>query len=175
MEMTMPEKTNTKIAKPAVEFADVQTGYQPIDQLVKVLRKTDGAIEVPPAAREFVKKSAVTAKQRAASAHNGALQLTGAFENVLTRTVSGSAEISRGLLQAAHQNVEATFAVVEKLATVSCFEEASRVYVEFLRERARVGVAQAKDAAESLRHNLTEGAKAIQNEVAKVTAAAKAA
>lgn len=171
----MPEKSNTKVAKSEVEFPVVQTGYQPIDQLVKVLRNTDGAIEVPPVARDFVKKSAVSAKQRAASVHNGALQLTGAFENVVNRTVSGTAEISRGLLQAAHQNVEATFAVVEKLATVSCFEEASRIYGEFLRERARAGVAQAKDAAESLRYNLTEGAKAIQNEVAKVTAAAKAA
>ncbi|SDR01692.1 hypothetical protein SAMN05519103_00420 [Rhizobiales bacterium GAS113] len=166
----MTEKSSAKLANSAP-----QSPFQPIDQLLKALRGADGKIEIPAAAREFVQRSANSAKERVASVHAGAHQVTGAVENVVTRAVGGTADISRSLLQAAYANAEATFAAIEKLSAATCLKEASQIYLEFVRDRARAGLDQAKEVAETVRLKVAEGAKEIQDEVAKVGVTARAA
>ncbi len=52
-------------------------------------------MEVPEAARDFVKRTASTAKERAAEIHTGAEKVTGAIETAVAGSVSETAKISR--------------------------------------------------------------------------------
>jgi len=53
-------------------------------------------LEVPEAAREFVRKQAETAKVRAADLHAGSEKVTAAIETAVTGSVTEAAKISRG-------------------------------------------------------------------------------
>lgn len=167
----MTEKS-ARQAKSATE-ASAEAAYQPIDSLLKALRDSD--VGIPTAARDFVKRSATSAKDRADSVHAGAETVTMAFENVLTHSIGGVADLSRALLQAAHQNTAATLVAIEKFAAVKSFDEAFQLQVEFIKDRGRASLVQAQDAVELVKRNVTEGAQAIQGEYTKVMSAAKAA
>src|SRR4029434_4396585 len=72
--------------------------------------------EIPQAAREFVKRSALTAKERAAEAHTGADRFAGMVECAVINYVTEVASVNRKLLEAAHQDAEAALVAIEKLA-----------------------------------------------------------
>ncbi|MGH6704429.1 MAG: phasin, partial [Bradyrhizobium sp.] len=61
-------------------------------------------LEVPEAAREFVKKSANTAKDRAADLHANSEKVTDAIETAVAGSVSEVAKISRNIQQAIYQD-----------------------------------------------------------------------
>ena len=65
---------------------------------------------VPESAREFVKKTATTAKERAADFHAGSERLTSIVENAATGSVNEAVKISRNIQQAAYEDAEAFFA-----------------------------------------------------------------
>ncbi|MGH9811307.1 MAG: phasin, partial [Terriglobia bacterium] len=64
-------------------------------------------LEVPEAAREFVKKTANTAKDRAADLHANSEKVTDAIETAVAGSVSEVAKISRNIQQAIYQDAEA--------------------------------------------------------------------
>ncbi|MEY9159976.1 hypothetical protein ABIG04_008286 [Bradyrhizobium japonicum] len=64
-------------------------------------------LEVPEAAREFVKKTANTAKDRAAEVFAGSERVTAAVENAVTESVTEAGKISRNIQQAIYEDAEA--------------------------------------------------------------------
>src|SRR5258708_25950014 len=74
-------------------------------------------LEVPEAAREFVKKQAETAKVRAADLHAGSEKVTAAVETAVAGSVTEAAKISRNIQQALYHDAEAFFAGIDKLAS----------------------------------------------------------
>ncbi len=62
-------------------------------------------LEVPEAAREFLKKQAETAKVRAADLHAGTEKVTAAIETAVAGSVTEAAKISRNIQQAARGEV----------------------------------------------------------------------
>src|ERR1700744_4564148 len=78
-------------------------------------------LEVPESAREFVKKSASTAKERAADFHAGSERVTSMIENAATGSVSEAAKISRNVQQAVYEDAAAFFAGIDKLASATSF------------------------------------------------------
>src|SRR6201989_3117542 len=87
----------------------VKEAFAPVTEALKNLQN----MEVPEAAREFVKKTAGTAKERAADFHAGSEKVTAAIETAVTGSVSEAVKISRNIQQAIYQDTEAFFAGVD--------------------------------------------------------------
>jgi phasin len=125
-------------------------------------------LEVPEAAREFVRKQAETAKVRAADLHAGSEKVTAAIETAVTGSVSEAAKISRNIQHALFQDAEAFFAGIDKLASAKSLNEAVQIQSDMLRSRGEVFVSRAKSTTEYLGKLVADGAKTAQDNFSKV-------
>ncbi|TWA99655.1 phasin [Bradyrhizobium stylosanthis] len=125
-------------------------------------------LEVPEAAREFVKKSANTAKDRAAEAFAGSERVTAAVENAVTESVAEAGKISRNIQQAIYEDAAAFFSGIDKLASAKSVSEAVEIQSSLLRARGEVFVSRAKATADYLGKLAANGAKSAQDNFAKV-------
>jgi phasin len=124
-------------------------------------------LEVPEAARAFVKKSANTAKDRAAEVFAGSERVTAAIENAVTGSVTEVGKISRNIQQAIYQDAEAFFAGIDKLASAKSINEAVQIQSDMLRARGEVFVSRAKATTDYLGKLAADGAKSAQDNFAK--------
>ena len=124
-------------------------------------------LEVPEAAREFVKKSANTAKDRAADLHANSEKVTDAIETAVAGSVSEVAKISRNIQQAIYQDAEAFFAGIDRLASAKSFNEAFQIQSDMVRARGEVLVSRAKSTTEYLGKLVADGAKTAQDNFSK--------
>ena len=125
-------------------------------------------LEVPEAAREFVKKTANTAKDRAAEAFAGSERVTAAVENAVAESVAEAGKISRNIQQAIYEDAEAFFSGIDKLASAKSISEAVEIQSSLLRSRGEVFVSRAKATADYLGKLAADGAKSAQDGFAKV-------
>jgi phasin len=125
-------------------------------------------LEVPEAAREFVKKTANTAKDRAAEVYAGSERVTAAIENAVTESVTEAGKISRNIQQAIYEDAEAFFSGIDKLASAKSINEAVQIQSDMLRSRGEVFVSRAKATTEYLGKLAANGAKSAQDNFAKV-------
>ena len=125
-------------------------------------------MEVPEAAREFVKKQTETAKERAATLHAGSEKVTAAIETAVSGSVTEVAKITRNIQDALYQDAEAFFAGIDKLASAKSINEAVQIQSDLLRSRGEVLVSRAKASTEYLGKLVAEGAKTAQDNLSKV-------
>jgi phasin len=118
----------------------VKEAFAPVTEAFTKLQN----LEVPEAAREFVKKQAETAKVRAADMHAGSEKVTAAIETAVAGSVSEAAKISRNIQQAFYQDAEAFFAGIDKLASAKSLSEAAQIQSDLVRARGEVLVSRAK-------------------------------
>ena len=142
----------------------VKEAFAPVTEALKNLQN----MEVPEAAREFVKKQTETAKERAADLYAGSEKATDAIESAVAGSVSEVAKISRNIQQAMYQDAEAFFAGIDKLASAKSLNEAVQIQSDLLRSRGEVLVSRAKASGEYLSKLVAEGAKTAQDNFAKV-------
>ena len=142
----------------------VKEAFAPVTEAFKNLQN----LEVPEAAREFVKKTAGTAKERAADLHAGSEKVTAAIETAVTGSVSEVAKISRNIQDAIYQDAEAFFAGIDKLASAKSLTEAVQIQSDMVRARGEVFVSRAKASTEYLGKLVADGAKTAQDNFAKV-------
>src|SRR5260370_35075386 len=98
----------------------VKEAFAPVTDALKNLQN----LEVPEAAREFVKKQAETAKERAADFHAGSEKVTAAIETAVAGSVSEAAKISRNIQDALYKDAEACFAGIDRLSSAKSLNEA---------------------------------------------------
>src|SRR6201995_438397 len=113
-------------------------------------RKTSQNVEVPEAAREFVKKTANSAKERAADVYAGSEKVTAAIETAVADSVSEAAKISRTIQQAMYQDAEAFFAGLDKLASAKSLNEAVQIQSDLARARGEGFISRAQSTTEYL-------------------------
>jgi phasin len=145
-------------------FNSVKDAFAPVTEAFSKLQN----LEVPEAAREFVKKQAETAKERAADFYAGSEKASEVIESAVAGSVSEAAKISRNVQQALFQDVEAFFAGVDKLASAKSINEAVQIQSDLLRARGEVFVSRAKASTEYLGKLVTDGAKTAQDNFSKV-------
>ena len=136
---------------------------------------TDVAAQLPGAARDFVRRSAADARSRAAGIQSGATQVVGAMQDAVNVSVSGSALLSRTLLQHAFQNVEATLGMFEKLAGAKCMGDAANIQLDFIRDYGKTSVEQVRETADVVRKSLTESGNAVRGVFTKAKTDAQTA
>ena len=142
----------------------VKEAFAPVTDALKNIQN----LEVPEAARDFVKRTASTDKDRAADIHAGSEKVTAAIETAVTGSVSEAAKISRTIQQAIYQDTEAFFAGIDRLASAKSLNEAVQIQSDMLRARGELFVSRAKASTEYLGKLVTEGAKTAQDNFAKV-------
>ena len=142
----------------------VKEAFAPVTEALKNFQN----LEVPEAAREFVKKTAGTAKERAADLHAGSEKVTAAIETAAAGSVSEVAKIGRNIQHAFYQDAEAFFAGVDKLASAKSINEAVQIQSDLLRAHGETLVSRAKASTEYLGKLVTEGAKSAQDNFSKV-------
>ncbi len=142
----------------------VKEAFAPVTEAFKNLQN----LEVPEAAREFVKKQTETAKERAADFYAGSEKATDAFESAVAGSVSEVAKISRNIQQALYQDTQAFFAGIDRLASAKSINEAVQIQSDLLRSRGEVLVSRAKASTEYLSKLVAEGTKTAQDNFAKV-------
>jgi phasin len=145
-------------------FDTVKEAFAPVTEAFTKLQN----IEVPEAAREFVKKQAETAKVRAADVYAGSEKVTAAIETAVADSVSEAAKISRNIQQAMYQDAEAFFAGIDKLASAKSLNEAVQIQSDLARARGEVFISRAKSTTEYLGKLVANGAKTAQDNFAKV-------
>src|SRR6202453_521163 len=142
----------------------VKEAFAPVTDAFKNFQN----MEVPEAAREFVKKQAETAKVRAADLYAGSEKATAAIETAPAGAVSEAAKISRNIQQAIYQDTEAFFAGIDKLASAKSINEAVQIHSDMVRTSGETFVARAKSTTEYLGKRVADGAKSTQDNFAKV-------
>jgi phasin len=142
----------------------VKEAFAPVTDALKNLQN----LEVPEAAREFVKKTAGTAKERAADLYAGSEKATAVIETAVADSVSEAAKISRNIQHALYQDAEAFFAGIDKLASAKSLNEAVQIQSDMLRTRGEVLVSRAKSTTEYLGKLVADGAKTAQDNFAKI-------
>ena len=142
----------------------VKEAFAPVTEAFTKLQN----MEVPEAAREFVKKQAETAKERAADVYAGSEKVTAAIETAVSGSVTEAAKISRNIQQALYQDVEAFFAGIDKLASAKSLSEAAQIQSEAVRAQGEVLVSRAKATSEYLGKLVSESAKTAQDNFSKV-------
>jgi phasin len=145
-------------------FDTVKDAFAPVTDALKNFQ----GLEVPEAAREFVKRQASTAKEKAAEALAGSEKVTAAIETAAADSVSEVAKISRNIQQAIYQDAEAFFAGIDKLASAKSLNEAVQIQSDLARAQGEVVVSRAKSTAEYLGKLVANGAKTAQDNFAKV-------
>ena len=142
----------------------VKEAFAPVTEAFAKLQN----LEVPEAAREFVKKQTETAKERAADLHAGSEKVTAAIETAVAGSVTEAAKISRNIQDAIYQDAEAFFAGIDKLASAKSLNEAVQIQSDMLRARGEVLVSRAKASTEYLGKLVADGARTAQDNFAKV-------
>jgi phasin len=141
----------------------LKEAFAPVAEALKTLQN----VEVPEAARDFVKRAAGAAKDRSADAEARAEKVTTAIESAVTGSVVETAKVSRTIQQALYQDAEAFFANVDKLAAAKSFGEAMQIQSDYLRARGDAAAARAKATAEYFGKLISDGAKSAQENFAK--------
>lgn len=149
----------TAKTKPA--FDSVKDAFSPVTDALRNL-------EVPEAAREFVKKTANTAKDRAADLHAGSEKVTAAIETAVADSVSEVAKINRNIQQAMYQDAEAFFAGLDRLASAKSFNEAIQIQSDMVRANGEVFLSRAKSTADYFGKLVADGAKTAQDNFSKL-------
>jgi phasin len=144
--------------------AETNTAFEGFKDAFKNIQN----LEVPEAAREFVKKTANTAKDRAAEVFAGSERVTAAIENAVTESVSEAGKISRNIQQAMYEDAEAFFSGLDKLASAKSISEAVEIQSGLLRARSEALVSRAKATTDYLGKLAANGAKSAQDNFAKV-------
>src|SRR6201995_2446224 len=145
-------------------YDTVKQAFAPVADAFKNIQN----MEVPEAAREFVKKQAETAKVRAADFYAGSEKASEVIESAVTGSVSEVAKIGRNIQQAFYQDAEAFFAGVDKLASAKSINEAVQIQSDLLRAHGETLVSRAKASTEYLGKLVTEGGKSAQDNFTKV-------
>jgi phasin len=146
-------------------FDNVKQAFAPVAEALKSLQSAN----VPDGAREFVKQTVSTAKERTASAFAESEKVTAAIETAVVGGVSEAAKLGRNISQAIHEDTEAFFDGIGRLAAATSFSEAVQIQGEMARARSEALISRAKSASEYVGKLVADSAKTVQDNFAKAT------
>jgi len=149
----------------------VKEAFAPVTEAFAKLQ----TLEVPEATRDFVKRAAGTASDKAAEIHAGSEKVTSAIETAVSNSVSEASKISRNFQDAIYQDVASFFAGIDKLASAKSLNEAVQIQSDLVRAHGEVLVSRAKSSTEYLGNLVADGARTAQENLAKATSYAKSA
>ena len=158
----------TKTAKTAAPQTANPAADAATDENTVATRVTDGA-------REMVKRSTSTVKERADDIYSSSKKYNADLENVLVRAAHGYANILGNIAEATYVNVNRGIAAAEKLAEAKSLSEAMQVQSDYVREQSACSVENARSAFEYVRDVVSENGEALRENATKMMRTDKAA
>lgn len=126
-------------------------------------------------AREMVKRSTATAKERTHSVYTSTQKYNSDLESVLVRASKGYVNILGNIAEAAYANVNRGIAAAEAMAGAKTLSEAMQIQSDYVREQSQCSLDNARSAAEYLRDIVTENGEALRETTSKMWKNEKAA
>lgn len=162
--MTIETETNSVLNNVKQAFAPVTEAFTKLQNM-----------EVPEATRDFVKRAAGTAKDKAAEFQGNSEKVTSAIETAVSNSVSEATKISRNVQDAFYADVQSFFAGIDKIASAKSLSEAFQVQTDLVRAHGEVLAARAKSSTEYLGNLVSQSAKTAQDNMSKAASYAKTA
>jgi phasin len=150
-------------------LSSAKQAFAPVTEAFKNFQNLD----VPEATRDFVKRAATTAKEKAAEVHAGSEKVTAVIESAVSNSVTEAAKITRNIQQAIYHDTEAFFAGIDKLASAKSVNEAVQIQSDLVRSQGEVLASRAKSTSEYLGKLVTDSAKTVQDNLSKVVSQSK--
>ncbi len=129
---------------------------------------SNAAGKVAEGTREFVRRSAATAKDRSDAIYEGTETVNDTLENAMTKVVGGYVSVLGGMARVAHANVNRALTTVEKLANAKSVSEAVRIQSDYVRENTTANFAEVRNAAGTTREVLGDGIEAAREQASKM-------
>ena len=126
-------------------------------------------------AREMVKRSTATAKERAENAYTSTKKYNADLESVLVRAAKGYVNILGNIAEATFVNVNRGIAAAEKMAEAKSFSDAVQIQSDYVREQSECSLNNARSAAEYVLDVVTENGEALRDTASKMWKSDKAA
>jgi phasin len=146
-------------------FDSVRQAFEPITDALK----TVPAMDVPETAREFVRKTASTARERVVDAFADGEKATAAIETAVAGGVSEAAKIGRKLQQAIYQDTEAFFDGIDRLTSAKSLSEAAQIQADLMQARGEAMISRAKATTEYVGKLVADSAKTVQDNFARAS------
>ena len=141
----------------------------------KATEDTTVASRVTDGAREFVKRSTATVKERADDVYESSKKYNADLENVLVRAAQGYANILGNLAEATYVNVNRGIEAAEKMAEAKSLSEAMQIQSDYVREQSNCSLENARSAFEYMRDVVSENGEALRDTATKMWRNDKAA
>jgi Phasin protein len=125
-------------------------------------------VQVPEAARDFVRRAATDGTARAETVFAGAEKATVAIQTAVVEQIDETAKITRNIQQAMLEDAQAFFAGIEKLSQAQSLSDAFQIQSDMVRARTDVAVSRARATADYLGERFATGAKTAQENISKV-------
>ncbi|MEL6751072.1 MAG: phasin family protein [Pseudomonadota bacterium] len=133
------------------------------------------ATKVADGAREFVRRSALTAKERTDNAYESVEQFNDNVESTMNRAVGGYVSILDGVAKAAHEDVTRALNSVEQLASAKSVSEAVSIQTTFIRENTTANIDRVRTVFGYGRDMLMDGAAMVRENVSAAMPSGKKA
>ncbi|MEM7519604.1 MAG: phasin family protein [Pseudomonadota bacterium] len=129
---------------------------------------TEVSNKVADGAREFVRRTAGSAQERAETAYAQSKTYNTQLEDTLKRAASGYANILDGIAGAAFANVNHTLAAMEKMAEVKSLSEAMQVQTDYVREHTAQNMEHVRSAYDYARETASDGMTSVREGYSKM-------
>ena len=123
--------------------------------------------KVAASTREFVKRSAASAKERAENLHDGSTKFNSNLENGLNSLIGGYVSVLGGIANATFANVDHALTTVEKLAAAKSVSEAVKIQSDYVRDSANSNMELVRDAASTVRETVQDNTADLRDQFAK--------
>ena len=146
-----------------------------VTETVAAVEESKIADRVADGAREFVKRSTATAKERADGAFETAQKYNSDLEGMLVRAAHGYANVLGNIAEATFVNVNRGINAAEKMADAKSVSEAMQIQNDYVREQSTCSMNNSRAAFEYVRNVVTENGEALRDTTAKIWKSEKAA
>jgi hypothetical protein len=140
-------------------------GFEPV---LKALKDVTGNFQLGTAAREYVERAAVRAKESLTGYHENATSASRSLETAIVHGIETYANVTRNAAELAFRNAQAQLDLVKSLSGAKSFEEGVRVYQDYLKNASETNLAALRGAADYVKDRVTEGATNARENLAKV-------
>ena len=145
-----------------------ETASKKIADAVKAEDIIENTSKISASAREFVKRSAASAKERSDNLYEGSTKLNSGLEKALTRAVTGYVGFLGNIAQATHANVNHALTTAEKIAAAKTLAEAAQIQADFVRENTSANIDRVREAVNTSRELVMEGVEVARENASKV-------
>lgn len=138
-----------------------------MDGFTRAFDDMGAKIQVPEAARDFVRSQASSAAQRAGDMHRQAASFTDQAKMMFGPFAGSYETITRSMLDATLANTQHYLATVEKLADANSVSEALNIQTDYVREAAAANMERVRGATDQAKTLMADNAKIVQDQVKK--------